>query len=578
ADLDETKKQENSKLQQALEEIQRQHQETKTLLMKEREENVKKTAELVPVIQEVPVVDNDLVKKLTKENEQLKVMNSVWLQVDLLFYVIIYSFKFCILQELVSSLEKKIDEVEKKFEETSKLGEERLKQVQSAESTMIQLKTKIQRLEEKIDDMENEDHILRQQALISTSRRMSENQDIQSGTPRKYFGTESLRKSQMERQRELSDSLIKCVSGDVGFSQGKPVAAFTMYKCLLHWKSFEADRTNVFDRLITLVGSAIENSDDNCHLAYWLSNTSTLLFLLQRTLKASRDGKPPQPTSFFGRMAQGFRSSASSANMQVDIVRPVEAKYPALLFKQQLTAYVEKIFGIIRDNFKKEISPLLSSCIQAPKKIQGGNSLRRSLSNVPVVDHWRDISDNLYIYLDILKENHVPKNLAQNIFTQIFSFINVQLFNSLILRRECCTFSNGEYVKAGLDKLEAWCQEATEEFAGSSWDELKHLRQAVGFLLLSVQQLYRICTLYWDDSYNTRSVSPEVISSMRALMSGENENEKGSETAKNAFLLDDISSIPFSVDELSASQEERDFAGVKAPPNLIENPDFQFLE
>lgn len=28
--------------------------------------------------------------------------------------------------------------------------------------------------------------------------------------------------------------------------------------------------------------------------------------------------------------------------------------------------------------------------------------------------------------------------------------------------------------------------------------------------ILSVQQLHRICTLYWDDNYNTRSVSPEV--------------------------------------------------------------------
>ena len=42
----------------------------------------------------------------------------------------------------------------------------------------------------------------------------------------------------------------------------------------------------------------------------------------------------------------------------------VEAKYPSLLFKQQLTACVEKIFGLIRDNLKKEISPLLGLCIQ----------------------------------------------------------------------------------------------------------------------------------------------------------------------------------------------------------------------
>nr|GMD20127.1 myosin-6-like [Ipomoea batatas] len=120
---------------------------------------------------------------------------------------------------------------------------------------------------------------------------------------------------------------------DIGFSHGKPVAAFTIYKCLLHWKSFEAERTSVFDRLINMIGSAIENQEDNELMAYWLSNTSTLLFLIQKSLK------------------------------------PAEAKYPALLFKQQLTAYVEKIYGIIRDNLKKELGSLLSLCIQVQPNI-----------------------------------------------------------------------------------------------------------------------------------------------------------------------------------------------------------------
>lgn len=58
--------------------------------------------------------------------------------------------------------------------------------------------------------------------------------------------------------QEDVDALINCVMKDAGFSQGKPVAAFTIYKCLLHWKSFEAERTSVFDRLIQMIGSAIE--------------------------------------------------------------------------------------------------------------------------------------------------------------------------------------------------------------------------------------------------------------------------------------------------------------------------------
>lgn len=89
----------------------------------------------------------------------------------------------------------------------------------------------------------------------------------------------------------------------------------------------------------------------------------------------------------------------------------------------------------------------------------------------------------------------VPPFLVRKIFTQIFSFINVQLFNrsvyltwititnniailfkimivlfifplcSLLLRRECCSFSNGEYVKAGLAELKNWCYYATDEVA-----------------------------------------------------------------------------------------------------------------
>lgn len=47
-----------------------------------------------------------------------------------------------------------------------------------------------------------------------------------------------------------------------------------------------------------------------------------------------------------------------------DGISHVEARYPAMLFKQQLTACVEKIFGLIRDNLKKELSPLLALCLQ----------------------------------------------------------------------------------------------------------------------------------------------------------------------------------------------------------------------
>lgn len=62
--------------------------------------------------------------------------------------------------------------------------------------------------------------------------------------------------------------------------------------------------------VIWVIHNILQNQEDNRHMVYWLSNTSALLFLLQRSLKApgasssSPHQKPPQPTSFFGRMAQ----------------------------------------------------------------------------------------------------------------------------------------------------------------------------------------------------------------------------------------------------------------------------------
>ncbi|KAL0920549.1 hypothetical protein M5K25_009691 [Dendrobium thyrsiflorum] len=601
-DLEEAKSLENAKLQSALHEMQQECKETKALLVKEKE-SARRASEEAANLRVVPVIDTPLMDKLTAENEKLKA--------------------------LVSSLEKKIDETEQKFEEASRLSEERLKKALEAESKMHQLNNSMQSLKEKLSDMETENQVLRQQSLLNSPiKPMSEHLAItttpmKNGLENGQFKSVEAKEPQTappaikghansnskltipnaERQHESVDALFNCVVKNIGFSNGKPVAALTIYKCFLHWKSFESEKTSVFDRLIQTIGSAIENDESYDHLAYCLSNTTALLFLLQKSLRAAGSAprrKTPPPTSLFGRMTQGFRSSPSSVNLSVDgldlVVRQVEAKYPALLFKQQLTAYVEKIYGIIRDNMKKDITHLLTLCIQAPRTAKSsmlrGSSRSGSFGHSGQTSHWQSIIESLNNLLKTLQQNYVPAALIQKVFTQVFSFINMQLFNSLLLRRECCSFSNGEYVKAGLADLELWCAQAKPEYAGTAWEELKHIRQAVGFLVifqkyrisyddivndlcpvLSVQQLYRICTQYWDDKYNTQSVSSSVLSSMRILMT-----EDSNTAVSNSFLLDDNSSIPFSVDDISSSLQEKDFVDVKPAEELLQNPAFHFLQ
>ncbi|XP_071709398.1 myosin-6-like [Rutidosis leptorrhynchoides] len=563
-DLEEAKNQESAKFQSLVKEMQAQSQQAKELMEKEREA-AKKEIEEARSAKDASSME--IVDKLTAENEKLK--------------------------EMVSTLEQKVDETEKKYEESNNLSEERLKQTQEAELKLLEMKTTMHRLQDKIHEMETEEQVLRQQVMLTSSaskRRFSfssksqvsgpvqENGHLEpqnSFTSMKRFDS-SLRQSAIDKHRENVDTLIKASTEDLGFNNGKPVVTYIIYKSLLHWKVFETERTNVFDRLITVFGSAIQKEEDNEHMAYWLSATSSLLFLLQKSISPN-SGKPPQPTSIFGRMAQSFRKSPSYSNLE--IVRQVDAKYPALLFKQQLTAYVEKIYGIVRDNLKKELSTHLSSCIQSAQQSKG---------DTPPSVFWQRVIDSLNGMLKTLEDNHVPTVLDQKIFNQVFSYINVTLFNSFLIRRECCTFSHGEYVKAGLAELELWCSQLNQ-YSDSSWDELKHVRQAVGFLvihqksrisyddlttdlcpILNLHQLYRICTLYWDDNYHTKSVDPAVISTLKV-------HSEGSDSENSSFLLEDDPCIPFSVDDLINFIHEKDFAEMKPTCALVENPDFKFL-
>ncbi|CAI9290550.1 unnamed protein product [Lactuca saligna] len=498
----------------------------------------------LPRLEDIPVTGNETVDKLTAENVRLKYMASA---------------------------------LQKKFDEAHKLCEERSQQARDAEAMVIELKTSMQSLQEKVCDLEEEEFILRQQAMMkSGSMMIKDEENGQHGSPMtpgrmKKFNS-SLRRSANEKHNENVDALIAAVRQEMGFSQGKPVATLIIYKSLLHWKTFEAEKTSVFDRLIQMIGSAIEKEHDNKHLAYWLSTTSTLLFLLHKSLSPSH-AKAHSP-SLFGRMTQGFKSSFN------DIVRHVEAKYPALLFKQQLTAYVEKIYAIMRDNLKKELAPVLTNCIQAPKTTKNGP---------PPSSHWLIVIQCLNIMLDIYKSYNVPSVLVQKMFTEAFSYINAQIFNSLCTEPECCTFRNGEYVKGGLGQLEQWCTQITAEYVGSSMDELQHTKQAVGFLIipqkpkigydelttklcpvLSVQQHHRLCTFYVDD-HNTGGVSQEVIHNLNVLLKSEGD------THSNAYLLDDNSSVPFSTDDINHCLHEKDFSDMKPSGELLENPAFQFL-
>ncbi|XP_019258831.1 PREDICTED: myosin-15 [Nicotiana attenuata] len=525
------------------------------------------------------------------------------------------------LKSSLSALEEKNSALEHELLKAKEESTDTISKLTAVEETCSQLQQNLKSMQEKLSNLEDENHILRQKALGVTPRSnragfakpfvdkfsgalalpsADRKSSFESPTPTKIIpplaqGFSDSRRAKLtsEKQQENSEILSRCIKENLGFKDGKPVAACVIYRCLLHWHAFESERTAIFDFIIAGINEVLKVGDEAVTLPYWLSNTSALLCLLQRNLRAngffSTSQRSGGGSALNGRVAQSLKSPLKFIGSE-DGMSHMEARYPALLFKQQLTACVEKIFGLIRDNLKKEISPLLGLCIQAPKiqRVHGGKSTR-SPGGIPQQapsSQWDSIIKFLDSFLSRLCGNHVPSFFIRKLTTQVFSFINISLFNSLLLRRECCTFSNGEYVKSGLAELEKWIVNAKEEFAGTSWHELNYIRQAVGFLVihqkrkksleeirqdlcpaLTIRQIYRISTMYWDDKYGTQSVSNEVVAQMREILNKDSQN-----LTSNSFLLDDDLSIPFLTEDIYMALPELDPSLMELPKFLSEYP------
>ncbi|KAK6912879.1 Myosin head, motor domain [Dillenia turbinata] len=469
-----------------------------------------------------------------------------------------------ILKISLDAMEKNNSALELELTAVQKENSDTIEKLQEVEQTCAQLQQSLRSLEDKLSSLENENHVLRQKALSASPRSgrpglvkpftefsgalVQPYPDrrivFESPTPTKLMvpfshGLSDSRRSKLttERHQENYEFLSRCIKEDLGFTDGKPVAACIIYKCLVHWHVFEFERTGVFDRIIEGINGALKRN---------LRSNGFLTAASQRSGLKS-------PFKYLG-----FEDGMSH----------VEARYPAILFKQQLTACVEKIFGLIRDNLKKEISPLLNLCIQAPKsvRVHAGKTSRSpgGVSQQSATSQWDSIIKFLDSLMSRLHGNHVPSFFIRKLITQVFSFINISLFNSLLLRRECCTFSNGEYVKSGLAELEKWIVGAKEEFAGTSWHELNYIRQAVGFLVIHQKRKKSLEEIRQD-------LCP-VVAQMREILNTDTQN-----LTSNSFLLDDDLSIPFSTEDISMAIPAIDTSDIEPPAFASDYPAAQFL-
>ncbi|KAJ8442805.1 hypothetical protein Cgig2_016271 [Carnegiea gigantea] len=469
-----------------------------------------------------------------------------------------FKMKNATLKSTLEDLEKKNVSLEAQLCKAQKESDDAIQKLRDVGQKCEQLQQNLRSMEEKMSNLENENLVLRQKALgmspKSSRPGFVKQFSDETPTPTKHSAvsqslSESLwSKLTVERHQENYEFLSRCIKENMGFQDGKPVAACIIYRCLLHWHAFESERTTIFDHIIEGINSASKAEDEDSMLPYWLSNASALLCILQRSLRSNgflsaASNRSAGSAGLSARIMQGIKTPLKHIGFE-DGISPVEARYPAILFKQQLTASVEKIFGLIRDNVKKEISPLLGLCIQAPKATRGGKS-SKSPGGVPhqlPISQWDGIIKFLDSLMARLRENHNTRGFFANenkFSTAFYCDVNAALFQ----------------------------------------------------MALTVRQIYRISTMYWDDKYGTQSVSNEVVAQMREMLNKDNQN-----LATNSFLLDDdlrqvlllklttsffeITSlhIPFCTDDISKAIPAIDPMHIKLPACLSDSPVAKFLQ
>lgn len=64
-------------------------------------------------------------------------------------------------------------------------------------------------------------------------------------------------------KQESHDALLKCLMEDKRFEKNRPAVSCIVYKALLHWRSFEATKTNIFDKITHAIRSSIEVVSSN---------------------------------------------------------------------------------------------------------------------------------------------------------------------------------------------------------------------------------------------------------------------------------------------------------------------------
>ncbi|CAI5519690.1 unnamed protein product [Closterium sp. Naga37s-1] len=379
--------------------------------------------------------------------------------------------------------------------------------------------------------------------------------------------------------------LIFLTTHIIGLSpQGLPLAAPAIYRTLLHFGAFPPASSPSAPALLSStvrhLQAAILPEEETLSISgegvgpggvpavrvneqcYWLSNVSCLMLLVEVVYKpaaaaaAAEKPKTAAGSNWFTNMFQApsFSDATRQHQQHQQQQQPALGAVEFLVFKQELAVLLDDAFLELRASVNLELQTLVSLLAQSPTA--NAQHMR---------EFWAAALVSLRSTVGCMQANRVPTVLARHLLWQVLHFLDVRLFNGLMLRSHWCpiTLANGEAMEQGLLALEAWLSEhvhpwldgaaagmgmsrsvgslgagtAAGSVGGGSRalliDALQHTYQAVVLLTskqkarktmeevvsmcpsLNFTQLTILCSWFEDEVYGSRGFDRAVLQQLR---------------------------------------------------------------
>ncbi|CAI7778820.1 unnamed protein product [Closterium sp. NIES-53] len=430
--------------------------------------------------------------------------------------------------------------------------------------------------------------------------------------------------------------LIFLTTHIIGLSpQGLPLAAPAIYRTLLHFGAFppasSPSAPALLSSTIRHLQAAILPEEETLSISgegvgpggvpavrvneqcYWLSNVSCLMLLVEVVYKpaaaaaAAEKPKTAAGSNWFTNMFQApsFSDATRQHQQHQQQQQPALGAVEFLVFKQELAVLLDDAFLELRASVNLELQTLVSLLTQSPTA--NAQHMR---------EFWAAALVSLRSAVGCMQANRVPTVLARHLLWQVLHFLDVRLFNGLMLRSHWCpiTLANGEAMEQGLLALEAWLSEdvhpwldgaaagmgmsrsvgslgagtAAGSVGGGSRalliDALQHTYQAVVLLTskqkarktmeevvsmcpsLNFTQLTILCSWFEDEVYGSRGFDRAVLQQLRGA--GEDYESE---------LLEAFEGLPFTPTAVVAAVPPINPFLVPLPQFLPPAPAFDFL-